>query len=597
MMNIRRPLRPLARILKARMRGVDPALVEAEERAARLKNQRIRERKQAESRLVLMAATFFLAFAVVGGKMAVLAAYDPIEPELTINSSPIVNQRADIVDRNGTILATNLVTASLSAHPQDMVDPVGAAIGLSEIFPELDVDQLVRQFTGERKFVWVKRKLSPEQRQLVHDLGEPGLIIGPRELRLYPNGPFASHILGGTSFGREGVYAAEVIGVAGVELQFDDYLRDPSLEGAPLQLSIDLTVQAAIRRVLEGGMRLMNAKAASAVLMEADTGRIIAMVSLPDFDPNHRPNPAITGDPAESPLFNRAAQGKYELGSVFKIFTAALAMEQGVATPDSMVDTSGPLVWNRFRIRDFRNYGPQLSLRDVIVKSSNVGSARLAVAAGSDAQQELLGALGFLGALPLELPESRRSNPLVPQRWSEISTMTISYGHGLAVTPVHLAAGYATMVNGGLRVYPTLMNDVTVPTEADRVISQETSDNIRDMMRQVVVRGTASLGEVAGYQVGGKTGTADKPDPQGGYYEDRVIATFATAFPMSDPKYVLIVTLDEPEETSGYEPRRTAGWTAVPVAAEIIRRIAPLMGLRPSAVGETPDETMRLTSN
>lgn len=596
-MFIRRPLRPLARILKARLRGVDPALVEAEERAARLKDQRMRERRQAESRLVLMAATFFLAFGVVGGKMALIAATDPVEPVATVNASPIVNQRADIIDRNGTILATNLVTASLSAHPQDMVDPAAAAIGLSEIFSDLNVDQLLRHFTGERKFVWVKRKLSPEQQQLVHDLGEPGLIIGPRELRLYPNGPFASHILGGTSFGREGVHAAEVIGTAGVELQFDDYLRDPTLEGAPLQLSIDLTVQAAIRRVLEGGMQLMHAKAASAILMEADTGRIISMVSLPDFDPNHRPNPAVSGDPADSPLFNRAAQGKYELGSTFKIFTAALAMEAGIASPDSMVDTNGPLVWNNFRIRDFHNYGPRLSLTDVIVKSSNVGAARLAVAAGGQAQRDLLGALGFLDVTSVELPESRRSKPLLPPRWSEISTMTISYGHGLAATPLHLAAGYATMVNGGLRVQPTLLNEFTMPTEADRVISRETSDSIRHMLRQVVVRGTASLGEVPGYEVGGKTGTADKPNPQGGYYEDKVIATFASAFPMSDPQYVLIVTLDEPEETSGYEPRRTAGWTAVPVGAEIIRRIAPLMGLRPNVVGETPDTAMRLTSN
>ncbi len=596
-MFIRRPLRPLARILKARWRGVDPALVEAEERAARLKDQRLRERRQAESRLVLMAATFFLAFGVVGGKMALIAATEPVEPVATVNASPIVNQRADIIDRNGTILATNLVTASLSAHPQDMVDPVMAAIGLSEIFPDLDVDQLLRHFTGARKFVWVKRKLSPEQQQLVHDLGEPGLIIGPRELRLYPNGPFASHILGGTSFGREGVHAAEVIGTAGIELQFDDYLRDPTLEGAPLQLSIDLTVQAAIRRVLEGGMQLMNAKAASAVLMEADTGRIIAMVSLPDFDPNHRPNPAVSGDPADSVLFNRAAQGKYELGSTFKIFTAALAMERGIVNPDSMVNTNGPLVWRNFRIRDFRNYGPRLSLTDVIVKSSNIGTARLAIAAGAEAQQELLRALGFMDVTSVELPESRRSKPLLPARWSEISTMTISYGHGLAATPLHLAAGYAAMVNGGLRVYPTLLNDVNLPTEDDRVISRETSDNIRHMMREVVVRGTASLGEVPGYEVGGKTGTADKPNPQGGYHEDKVIATFASAFPMSDPQYVLIVTLDEPEETSGYEPRRTAGWTAVPVAAEIIRRIAPLMGLRPNMVSETPDNAMRLTGN
>ena len=587
-MDIRRPLRPLPRILKARERGVDPDLVEAEERAARLRKQRAREKRRAELRLGLMAGVFGLAFVAVGAKMGMVAMAEPEEPAARGQAAAIINSRANIVDRNGAILATNLRTAALYATPQDMADPLGAVDGLMAIFPDLDADRLLRDFTGNRKFVWVKRKLSPEQQQAVLDLGEPGLKIGPRELRLYPNGAFAAHILGGTRFGVEGVRSAELVGTAGVELEFDDYLRDPANDGNPLQLSIDLTVQSAMRQVLAGGMELMSAKAAMGVLMEANTGRIISMVSLPDFDPNHRPAPPTSGNPADSPLFNRAAQGKYELGSTFKIFTAAQAIDAGVATPDTMLNTQGPLVWRRFKINDFRSYGPRLSLRDVIVKSSNVGIARLAMSMGDEAMQEFLRSLGLFERLPVELPESRRSTPLLPPRWSEISTLTVSYGQGIAVTPVHLAAAYATILNGGLRVRPTLLNEVTLPTEDDRVISESTSIAARDMLRQVVVRGTASLGEVEGYEVGGKTGTADKPNPQGAYYDDKVIGTFASAFPMSNPQYVLVVSLDEPNIDVLGEDRRTAGWTAVPVAAEIIRRIAPLLGLRPNAGNETP---------
>ncbi len=596
-MDIRRPLRPLPRILKARAKGVDPDLIEAEERAARLRKQRTREKRRAELRLGLMAGVFGLAFIAVGAKMGMVAMAEPEEPAARGQAAAIINSRANIVDRNGAILATNLRTASLYATPQDMADPLGAIAGLMAIFPDLDAERLLKDFTGNRKFVWVKRKLSPEQQQAVLDLGEPGLKVGPRELRLYPNGAFAAHILGGTRFGVEGVRSAELVGTAGVELEFDEYLRDPANDGNPLQLSIDLTVQSAMRQVLEGGMELMNAKAAMGVLMEANTGRIIAMVSLPDFDPNYRPAPPTSGNPADSPLFNRAAQGKYELGSTFKIFTAAQAIEAGVATPDTMMNTQGPLVWRRFRINDFRDYGARLSLRDVIVKSSNVGIARLAMSMGDEAQQDFLRSLGMFERLPIELPESRRSTPLLPRRWSEISTLTVSYGQGIAVTPVHLAAAYATIVNGGLRVRPTLLNEFTQPIEADRVISESTSFAARDMLRQVVVRGTASLGEVEGYEVGGKTGTADKPNPQGAYYDDKVIGTFASAFPMSDPQYVLIVSLDEPEIDVLGEDRRTAGWTAVPVAAEVIRRIAPLLGLRPNDGNETPQSSILLSSN
>jgi cell division protein FtsI (penicillin-binding protein 3) len=579
---IRTPLRPLARVLDAREKGENPDVIEAQERAKRNQAIQSKIRHRAEFRLVVLGVAFFLAFGTIGARMAILASSEPQEPQSTASGSRILNQRADIVDRNGAVLATNLATTALYAQPPLMVDPEKAANDLADLFPDLDRKRLVSDFTGgKRKFLWVKKKLSPEQRQQVHDLGEPGLLFGPREMRLYPNGRLAAHILGGASFGKEGVSSAEVIGVAGVEKQFDDLLRSPELDGGALELSIDLTAQSTMRHVLSGGMKLMRAKGAAALLMDVRSGEILSMASLPDFDPNNRPLPPVTGDPSQSPLFNRAAQGVYELGSTFKLFAAAASLERGLVDLDTMIDTTGPMRYGRFRIRDFHNLGPELSVRDVIVESSNVGTARMALAAGGSVQQSILDDLGFFKPVPVELGEAGNAQPLFPKKWSEISTMTISYGHGIAATPLHLAAAYCTLVNGGFRVSPTLLKQNGVRPDREQVISAKTSDQMREMLRLVVVRGTASMGEVEGYEVGGKTGTANKPDPKGGYYDDRVIATFAGAFPMSDPKYVLVVTLDEPSIDAYGEERRTAGWTAVPVAAEIITRVAPLLGLRP----------------
>lgn len=593
---IRTPLRPLARILKAREKGEDTGAIEAENLRLRREDVRDRSRLRAEGRLLVLGGMFALAFGTIGVRMGALAGTAPQEPQSTVSGNPIIGQRADIVDRNGRILATNLETHSLYAHPTDLVDPARAASELAAIFPELDADDLLKDFTGSRKFVWIRKQLSPEQMQAVHDIGSPGLLFGPREMRLYPNGAIAAHILGGASYGREGVASAEVIGVAGVERKFDDLLRDPSQEGKPLQLSIDLTVQAATEEVLAGGMSLMNAKGAASVLMDVYTGEIIAMASLPDFDPNNRPRVLLTGDQSDSPLFNRAVQGVYELGSTFKIFAVAQAMELGLITPETIIDTTNPMRWGRFSIRDYSNYGPELTVTDVIVKSSNVGTARIALEIGGDRQQTFLRSLGFMEATPVELQEAPSGAPLLPPNWSELSTMTISYGHGLSSSPLHLAVGYASVLNGGTRVEPTLIRRDTAQN-GPRLVSEHTSASVRAMLRAVVSRGTASFGDVEGYEVGGKTGSADKPKENGGgYYDDKVIATFASVFPADDPRYVLIVTLDEPSENSSGRPRRTAGWTAVPVAAEMIRRVAPLLGMRPQVDSAEPIG-VTLTSN
>ena len=581
---IRTPLRPLARILSARAKGENPDTIETENLRLRHEQMRDRARGRAEVRLFIMAVAFFVAFSTIGARMGLLAATEPSEPRASAPGAEILAQRADITDRNGRVLATNMLTHALYAHPKDMIDPEGVAKQLAAIFPEFKADDLTRRFTDGRSFMWLRKVLSPEQMQAVHEIGDPGLLFGPREMRLYPNGPLAAHILGGASFGAEGVNSAEVIGTAGIEKAMDARLRDPAQGDTPLQLSLDLTIQATVEELLDAGMKMMNAKGAAAILMDVRTGEIISMASLPAFDPNNRPNPVLPkgAEPGDNPLFNRAVQGVYELGSTFKIFAAAQAMDLGLLNAQSMVDANAPMVWGKFKIKEFENhnYGPLLSLSDIIAKSSNVGTAHVALMIGGERQQTFLRALGLFDPSPVELVEAPYAKPLVPKRWPDITTITVSYGHGIAASPLALATAYATIANGGVAVTPTLLRR-TEPMQGIRVMGEASADDAVAMLRRVVTEGTASMGDVPGYFVAGKTGTAEKPKASGGYYDDKVINTFAAVFPANDPRYVLTVTLDEPVETSGPKPRRTAGWTAVPVAAEVIRRVAPLLGLRP----------------
>jgi cell division protein FtsI (penicillin-binding protein 3) len=581
----RTPLRPLARILNARERGENPDYIEQEN--LRLRRQELRDtgRIRAEVRLLVLALMFLSGFVLLGARMGLLAATEPLEMRVGLLED-ISGARADITDRSGRVLATNLATHALYAETRRMVDPVRAAQQLGRIFPDLDVGRLTARFTDpDRRFVWVRTRLSPEQKQAVHDIGEPGLMFGPRKMRVYPNGRIAAHLLGGSRYGEQGVRAAELLGVAGAELYFEERLRDPAQANQPLRLSIDLPLQATVTEVLSGGLLALNARGASAVLMDAFSGEVLSLVSLPDFDPNDRPAPPITGEPADSPLFNRAVQGYYELGSVMKAFAVAQALDEGSVTPDTIIDTRGPIRWGRFEIDDFRDYGDQMSVTKVMVKSSNIGTARMVQAMGAERQQAFLRRFGLLDSAKIELAEAARARPLLPDPWTDLSAMTISYGHGMTTSPLALAAGYATLVNGGREVTPTLLRR-DAPQEGAQIISPRTSAQMRKILHDVVFEGTASFARIPGYPVGGKTGSADKPAPNGGYKEDAVLATFASVFPSHDPKYVLIVTLDEAVDTTGPEPRRTAGWTAVPLSAEITRRVAPLLGLRPVSIAE-----------
>ncbi len=576
------PLRPLARILKARADGANPDQIEAENLAARHNTMREAQRSMSQMRIFLLGAAFFSGYALIGVQMGMLAASEPVEPRLAAAGPSINATRADIVDRNGNVLATNLSTHALYIQTRDVVDPANVAAKLAALFPELDEAALLRRMTDGRSFMWVRKTLSPEQMQAVHEIGDPGLLFGAREMRLYPNGTLAAHVLGGSSFGAEGVDSAEVIGTAGVEKAMDARLRDPASAGTPLALSLDLSVQTTVEEVLQTGITMLSAKGGAAILMEVETGEIVALAAGPTFDPNDRPANPTSGSPDDSPLFNRAVQGIYELGSTFKIFAAAQAMDLGLVNPDTLVDANAPMIWGKHKIKEFENhnYGPMLSVSDIIAKSSNVGTAHIALMIGGERQQAFLKAMGLFDASPVELIEAPSAKPLRPDRWPDIVTITASYGHGVSGSPMNLAAAYATLANGGRLVKPTILHS-NAPYMGPQVLSEAAADAALTMLRRVVTEGTASLGDVAGYEVGGKTGTADKVKKGGGYYEDKVVNTFASVFPISNPKYVLVVTLDEPVEASGAKAKRTAGWTAVPVAAEIIRRTAPLLGLRP----------------
>ena len=532
-------------------------------------------------RLIVVMLAMLLVYSAVGLRMGLMAMDEPVEPQLAGGAGSGAPERGEIVDRNGNLLAANLPAFSLYAHPHAIKDPAAVAKNLAAIFPDMTEQTLLKSLSSASSFVWVKRPITPRQRQLILDLGHPGLKFGSRTMRIYPAGSTAAHIVGGVRAVNEDVRFAELVGSGGVEGFFDERLRNPARVGAPLELSIDLTVQAALRDVLAAGMAEFTAKGATGVLMDVNTGEVVAMVSLPDFDPNRDPKP-FTGNADENPRFNRAAQGRYELGSTFKVLTAAIALETGAVGSDTLLETGSALLYGRHRIRDMHRMPPEMTVTDIIVRSSNVGAARMALRIGTPRFKDYFKRLGFFEPLSLELAEARNAAPLLPHKWTDLSSVTISFGHGLAASPVHLAAAFATLANGGNRVRATLIKGGAEPGE--RVFSPETARKMMQMIREVVRRGTGRRTDIPGYDVGGKTGTADKYRPEGGYYKDRVIATFASVFPTSNPKYVLTISLDEPVDRSGKVISREASRTAVPVAALAIQRIAPLLGLRPLPV-------------
>jgi cell division protein FtsI (penicillin-binding protein 3) len=521
------------------------------------------------TRIILSGGLFVLAFLVMALRLVdVTLLRQGAEPQAAGGETEgaLRMDRADIVDRNGMILATDLGTASLYANPRQILDAAQAARKLAALLPDLNESDLLSRLSASRAFIWIKRGLTPKQEYEVNRLGIPGLYFQREERRVYPQGALASHAVGFADIDNKGL--------AGVEAGFDERLRR---EAAPLRLSLDLRVQHVLREELSRAVGEFHAEGASGVILYARTGEVTAMVSLPDFDPN---------DPAHEPAearFNRATLGTYEMGSTFKIFTTAMALESGVAALDDGYDATSPIRVARFVISDYHPQARWLSLPEIFIYSSNIGAAKMALDVGAARQRAFLQKLGLLQPADIGLPEV--GTPLAPSPWREINTMTVGFGHGISVTPLQLASAVATVVNGGIAHEPTLLRPAPGATPPGRrVLSEATSDALRRLMRLNVVDGTGKQAAVPGYLVGGKTGTAEK-NADGSYNRHALLSSFVAAFPMSAPRYVVLVMLDEPkgtEETRGFA---TGGWTAAPITGRVIARMAPLVGIAPMDEG------------
>ncbi len=516
------------------------------------------------NRLLVTGVVLTLAFAVIGARLVDLTVFKGGgEPKLAnINHAPRAPvDRADIVDRNGILLATSLPTASLYADPGAVLNARDATDKLVTVLPELNPVGLLSKLMSKSRFVWISRNLTPIQQYNVNRLGLPGFGFQQGERRVYPHGRLAAHVLGLTDVdGR---------GISGLEKYFDGNLQG----GDRIEVALDIRIQEMLHRELSALIREFRAIGAAGVVLDANSGEVVSMVSLPDFDPNH------PGSADGETAFNRATKGVYEMGSTFKLFTAAMALDSGTVNMYGGYDASEPIRVSRFTIRDFHGKNRWLSVPEIIVYSSNIGAAKMALDVGTRVQRTYLGRLGLLKPTAVELPEIGR--PLTPHRWRDINTMTISYGHGIAVTPLQMASGVAALVNGGLYVPPTLLKrDDREAIETKRVISTDTSEKMRSLMRLVVANGTGRKAAVEGYAIGGKTGTADKLSVKG-YRKNATISSFVGAFPIDAPRYILLVMVDEPKGNARTFNYATGGWVAAPAVGHLVQRMAPLLGMGP----------------
>ena len=473
--------------------------------------------------------------------------------------------RATILDRNGEILAVSLPTSGLYANPKEMMDIAEAAAKLKKVLPRLDIEVVRARLGSGKQFVYLTRNITPKEKLAVNSLGIPGVYFQDTEHRRYPQGRMAAHVVGGVD--------VDAKGVAGVERFFDQRLRE---DNEPLRLSLDVRVQAAVRDELSKSMAEFQAIGACGIVMDVRTGEVIAMVSLPDFDANK------PGEAKNDERFNRAVTGMYEPGSTFKLQTAAMALDSGAAQLWSVFDAGHDIHIGRFTISDFQGKHRALALPEVIAYSSNLGAAHIAQAVGAERQRSWLEKMGMFGRIGVELPEAGQPIVQRAENWKEIATMTVGFGHGIAVSPLHVVRGTAAIANGGIVLRPTILapEPGTPPREGTRVMQHATSDTLRRLMRLVVTDGYGKPADVAGYFVGGKTGTAEKTSGHG-YKKHTNISAFMSVFPMNAPKYAVYFMLDEPKgnaSTGGYS---TAGAVSAPGAGRVIARIGPMLGLMP----------------
>jgi cell division protein FtsI (penicillin-binding protein 3) len=537
---------------------------------------------RARRRIVLCAV--LLAFGLIGGQLVRLAL--KAAPEIKVSlAEPLARSwsRPDIVDRHGRLLATDVGLHSLYADPQLVLDVDETIEKLTASLPGLDAAELRKALADRsRRFAWVARSLSPRRAQRVHALGLPGLAFRTELKRVYPLGALAGHMLGTVNTDNKGL--------AGIERMLDETGRVEAVHGpgrmsaAAVRMSLDIGVQHALAEELKQASARYSASAAAGLVLDAGSGEVLGAVSLPEVDPAR---PADWLDPARA---DKLMGGTFELGSIFKTLTVAMALEAGTADLDKAYDVRQPLIVGPHVIKDLYPQGRPLTVREIFLHSSNVGAGMLALEAGVERQRAFLARLGLTE--PMHTQAGPVAAPLLPKHWGRIETVTVGYGHGLAVAPLQFAAAVAALVNGGLKVTPTLLASSDVATERPRLVSDGTSARLREIMRLNVTNaaGTGRHAEAEGYRVGGKTGTAEMPG-RGGYQEKSVISSFAGAFPMDAPRYVVLVLLFEPHTGEGRGDKITAGLNAAPATARIVERIAPLLGVLPRRVELRAPET------
>ena len=546
---------------------------------------------KARARVGFAILAFAAVYAVIGGRLVMYATIgDSHGNRRTASQDAIATARPDIVDRNGEVLATDVKAPSLFAEPRRLIDKDEAIELLTGTLPDLDTSETRERLSGKKGFVWLKREITPSQQQEIHRLGLPGIGFLRENKRVYPTGAETAHLIGLVNIDNQGI--------AGMEKWVDSNgLADLHRAGfatdrqqTPVELSVDLRVEHALRDELMKAKEKFHAKAASGLVSNVRTGEIVAMVSLPDFDPN---DPKEAHDPDR---INRLTTGVYEMGSTFKAFTLAMALDSGKYGLDSLWDARGPLHYGpKAIIHDDEPKGRFLNMKEVFTFSSNVGAARIALGQGVEAHKAFLRKMGQLDRLRTELPES--AAPLVPKRWSDLSTITIAFGHGIAVAPLQAVMGIDALVNGGYLIPPTFLkrSEQEAMALAKRVIKPETSEKMRFLMRLNAEIGTAKRADVKGYYIGGKTGTAEKVIG-GRYAKKKVLTAFTAILPADHPRYQLLVMLDEPQaskETAGFI---TSGWNAVPTGGAVIARIAPLLGIEPRFDLPPPDRLILAAS-
>lgn len=528
--------------------------------------------QKAGARVRLVGVFLAVLFFAVSTKGAVVAMQPAAEQTGISGVFGDMPRRADILDRNGELLATSVDVYSLFADPRAIWDPQAVAEGLATVFEDMDAEEvadLTERFANrDRAFVWVRRGLTPRQRQAVFDLGLEGLGFRRESRRAYPRGTLAGHLLGYTG--------VDGNGLAGLEYALDARLTDRS---EPLRLTIDSGLQFALEAELAAAAALHDVDGGAGVLIDAATGDVLAMASWPPVNPNR----AIHLDKDDPARLDRAALAVYELGSVYKPLTVALALDSGVLMPDERFEVGAPLTIGGETIHDDHPFHGPASVTEIIAESSNIGTVKIAMRAGARRQQAFYDTLGLLERAPVELSGS--AAPILPEHWDELSSATASYGHGIAVSPLAFAAAFASLANDGEWVAPGLVLAADQQRERRRVMAAPTAAMVTAMLRVAVVGGTGTRADVAGYRVAGKTGTAEKPI-EGGYSDTDNISSFAAIFPAERPQYALLIVLDTPKvsetsEAGGVILGTTAAWNAAPTAGRVIERIAPLLGLAP----------------